>query len=258
MSEHGESYREGTPIWVDITVSDIARSQAFYAGVFGWDYTDPQPEFAGYVNALIDGRRAAGLSPPIIGDEGRPEWVTYLAVDDARATADKVTATGGSVVTPTMSLGPLGFIGLFVDPTGAFFGVWQSVQHTGADVVDQHGAISWNEVRVGDYQQGKDFYGTVFGLAFSDLADGADSYAMMLAGGRPVAGLGQVGAGHQPHWVVYFGVDDIDAALSAVQRSGGGVAREPIDIPRGRVAIASGPDGETLALLERVPAGRLT
>lgn len=63
MSVHEGSWVPGTPCWVDISVPDLARSQAFYRGVLGWEFTPGSEEFGGYTTALVNGRGRRHVAP---------------------------------------------------------------------------------------------------------------------------------------------------------------------------------------------------
>jgi hypothetical protein len=54
--------------------------------------------------------------------------------------------------------------------------------------------------------------------------------------------------GTPPHWLAYFGVDDLDAALAAVERLGGAKHAGPIDIQIARIAVVADPQGAVFAL----------
>jgi len=41
-----------------------------------------------------------------------------------------------------MDVGPMGRMGIFMDPTGAVFGIWQPGLHKGAGARDQIGAAA--------------------------------------------------------------------------------------------------------------------
>ena len=144
-----EKWDAGTPCWVDIMAGDLARSQAFYASVLGWDYTESQPEYGGYCNATVKGEVVAGLSPTMPGMEESPHvWTTYLATDDAEATKAAVLAAGGQVMVEPMVVGPFGTMAVYVDPTGAAFGTWQSGENTGFDLATEPGGVFWNDAMV--------------------------------------------------------------------------------------------------------------
>jgi hypothetical protein len=55
------------------------------------------------------------------------------------------------------------------------------------------------------------------------------------------------------HWLVYFGVDDTDAAVSTVQANGGSLMVGPMDIQPGQFAIVADPAGAPFAILKPVP-----
>ena len=258
MTIHEGSWAPGTPCWVDISVPDLARSQAFYRAVLGWEFTEGSAEFGGYTTALVNGRGAAGMSPPMAppdgGDSAPSRWTVYLATADSAATEAAVTAAGGQVVFPTMQVGSLGTMGVYADPTGAVFGTWQSGEHTGYDVANEPGAVTWCEGMVGDFDAGKAFYANVFGYRYTDMSSEGMAYAMFtVPGGEQPAG----GIGHEkerpPYWSVTFEVDGTDAALERVRAAGGGVLMEPFDFEYGRIAVVTGPDGEPFGIITSAP-----
>jgi predicted enzyme related to lactoylglutathione lyase len=52
-----------------------------------------------------------------------------------------------------------------------------------------------------------------------------------------------------PFWLVYFAVADCDAIASKAQELGGRVMVPPMDIPQGRFAILSDPQGATFGVI---------
>jgi predicted enzyme related to lactoylglutathione lyase len=241
---------------VDISVTDIGRSQAFYREVLGWEFTEGEPEFGGYCTALVGGRGAAGMSPPMQGNEGAPSvWTTYLAVADSAGAEAAIMAAGGQVVFGSMPVGDQGVMGLYSDPTGAFFGTWQSGQHLGFAVANEPGAVTWCEGMVGDFETGKAFYADAFGFTYTDMSSEAMPYAMFSVPGgeRPAGGIGGVSGGQPAGWTVTFEVEGTDAAVARVRDNGGEVITEAFDFDYGRIAVVSGPDGETFGLITSAP-----
>jgi predicted enzyme related to lactoylglutathione lyase len=57
-------------------------------------------------------------------------------------------------------------------------------------------------------------------------------------------------AGLAPHWMVYFQVADMDAAVRAVQDAGGAVQHGPFDSGHGRLAVVADPAGAIFSLQE--------
>lgn len=251
MTAHPDTWPAGTPCWIDIMVPDLARSQAFYRAVLGWDYTEPVAEFGGYCNALAGGQLVAGLSPQMEGMEGAPTvWTTYLATDDANATHEKVVANGGQVIAPPMQVGRMGTMAVYTDPTGASFGTWQSGEHTGFNIVDEPGTVAWDDVMSTDYTATRRFYQAVFDYTYEDLDMGGMTYAMFSVPGgeRPAGGLGGDPSITYVAWNVCFSVPDVDDAVEKITGAGGQVTEQPSDFEFGRILSATGPDGERFQL----------
>ncbi len=258
MSVHRERWPEGTPGWVDLAVRDVEAARRFYTGLFGWDLVDTGPDYGNYLIAHVGGEPVAGVGPLPPGMAGTPcVWTTYLAVDEVDATAGKVGAAGGQLVVPAGDVGDSGRMAIATDPTGAAFGLWQAGTNTGANRVNEHGCMIWNEVAVTDYEAARRFYTEVFGYTYEDLGDERFTYATVAKDGRTVAGIGVVGdmgpSETPSHWRTYFAVDDMTAALKAVADLGGTVLVDPWETPFGTMAPVQGPNGEALVLNQPTP-----
>lgn len=133
MTEASEATRRtpGTPCWASLMVHGLGTTEEFYADLFGWEY-EPGPEQLGpYVRAVLDGREVAGIGemPP---DRQLPvAWTTYLATDDADATAESIRSCGGTVAVGPLDAGVAGRVAICSDPLGAIFGLWQAASHLG-------------------------------------------------------------------------------------------------------------------------------
>jgi predicted enzyme related to lactoylglutathione lyase len=249
-------YAPGTPCWVELSSPDLDASIEFYGALFGWDVPESEnaEQTGGYRLAALGGSPTAGMMPQMA--EGQPvAWATYVSVEDAEATAAAVTDAGGTVMAEPMEVMDLGKMAIFADPTGAVFGVWQPGSFAGAGLVNEPGAIAWNELNTRDLAAAKEFYGTVFGWSFRDDDMGeAGSYTTILLGEQMVGGFLDMDERNvpemvPPHWQVYFGVDDTDATLETAKQGGGGVMVEPVDIPAGRFAILTDPHGASFAVI---------
>ncbi len=249
------SYVPGTPCWVDLSTADIEASASFYGDLLGWQVPE-QPnsaEMGGYRRAQLDGD-VAGVVP--LQQEGQPQaWSTYVSVEDAEATAAKVTAAGGSVMFEPMDVMGLGTMAIFGDTGGAAFGVWQPGTFAGAARVNEPGALCWNELGTRDPEGAKAFYGEVFGwtaeehkMVRNEGGPGPETYVEFKrdGDGASIAGMMDIG-GMLPdqvpaHWLVYFGVEDADAAAAKVEAAGGQVNFGPVTIPAGRFAVVTEPN----------------
>ncbi len=256
MSER-TSYAPGTPCWVELSgTPDIEASESFYRGLFGWEMPE-QPnsaELGGYRRAKLGGRDVAGVSPRM--QPGQPTvWATYVSVDDMAATLEKVKEAGGEPVMEPQDVMGLGTMLVFTDPTGAVCGAWQPGTFIGSELVNEAGAFSWNELGTRDPAGAKEFYGSVFGWGTRDNDMGEmGTYTEWLNGEDSIGGMMDV-SGRLPdeipaHWMVYFAVENTDAAVETIESSGGDVSFGPIDIPAGRFAIATDPHGAAFAVIQ--------
>lgn len=254
MTVREEAWPPGVPSWVDLMVPDRHVAKDFYTALFGWDYDEGSAETGYYSTCLVDGQPVAGIgqSPPEQSFPP-PAWTTYLATDSADDAAAAVTSAGGQIVMPALDVMQFGRMAIAVDPAGAVFGLWQSGSHTGANLVNEPGALIWNEVLSRDVEASKPFYASVFGWTYTDMGDQGFTYASIELDGRTIGGIGgippYVPEGAPSHWLTYFATADTDAACAAAGANGGVVHREPVDTEYGRMAVVGGPAGETFALM---------
>ncbi len=255
MSER-TSYAPGTPSWVDLGSPDLDASIEFYGALFGWDVPEAEnaEQTGGYRQAMRDGKPTGGMMP--LMQEGQPPaWTTYVSVEDAEATAAAVQEAGGTVLAEPMEVMDLGTMAIFADPAGAVFGVWQPNAFHGAGLVNEPGALSWNELNTRDPEAAKAFYGAVLGWTFEDMEfEGMGSYTTIGVGEDGVAGMLNMAERGVPeevpaHWQVYFAVEDTDATIEQVKQAGGSVMVEPLEVPAGRFSILVDPHGASFAVI---------
>ena len=248
MPVRDTAWPAGTPCWVDYSAEDVEAAKAFYADLLGWSYTEGNAEYGGYLTCLSSDRAAAGMAPRM--DATSPaSWTTYLATDDADAVVSDIASAGGAVVAPPMDVGPMGRMAIATDPEGNVFGLWQSGEHTGIDIYNEPGALTWNEAAVKDMDAARAFYGTVFGFSFEEM-EGAGGYCTFARGGDPLGGLGPHSEGLPRGWTACFAVSSADAAVEATQRAGGKVLMPATDSPYGRFAVLADPWGASLSVME--------
>lgn len=244
----------GAPCWVDLITSDPPRSRAFYCQLFGWTAEEPVEEFGGYFNFRKNGIRVAGCMASQPGSGVRDVWSVYLATDDIAKTLKGVVTHGGQVhvdATPVADLGRMAFV---ADPDGAGVGVWQPGRHPGFGILSEAGAPSWFELHTRDYAAAVDFYRDVFRWDTHVLSDTPDlRYVTLRHEDEWLAGVmdaaGTLPDGVPAHWLVYFGVDDADAALAQVIELGGSVVTGAEDTPYGRLAAVADPTGARFNLV---------
>jgi predicted enzyme related to lactoylglutathione lyase len=275
-----DGYIEGVPCWIDTSQPDPEAALPFYSGLFGWELEDvmPQDSPGKYFIARLRGGDVAAVGSQPEGAPPMAVWNTYIWVDSADETAAKIEAAGGKTLTPPFDVMDAGRMGVFSDPEGAVFCVWQANRHRGANVVNEHGSLNFNGLGTRDPEGAKAFYGSVFGWEVLDLGNfqawTLPGYAEFLErrdpglrermreGGAPagfedvVAAINPIGddeADTRAHWSVTFAVDDADAAAAKAYELGGKVIVPPFDAPWVRMTVINDPQGATFVASQFVP-----
>src|SRR5919106_4575153 len=165
MSER-DGYQPGVPCWVETWHDDPEPAIRFYSGVLGWEAENTLPPDADgtFHICRLRGRDAAGIGSPIPeGAPPTPVWTTFIQVDSADQTAEKVNGAGGSVIAEPFESLEGGRLAIVADPAGATFAVWEQAEHKGAQVINEPGAWAMSGLETTDPEGAKAFYGDVFG-----------------------------------------------------------------------------------------------
>lgn len=274
-----KTYPHGVPSWVDTVAHDLDESRRFYAGLFDWTFTDAVPADApgNYLIATLGGEDVAAISSPESDDEP-VTWRTYIAVDDADATAKAVEAGGGAVTVPPVDAGPGGRLAVCVDPRGAEFRLWQARKRLGAQLVNVPGTWNFSDLLTSDPNGAAAFYAPLFGWEIDDLGFATmirrpgygdhltatvdpDIRERQSEGGVPpgfedaVAWMGTLPEGQPERWQVTFAVADRDESATTAE-SLGGVILATEDTEWTKTATVRDPQGAQLVLSQFTPPTR--
>ena len=277
MSERN-GYIPGVPCWVDTNQPDPAQAASFYGGLFGWTFEDVDDADSSYLIGRIRGGDVAAVSSIPPGAPPMAMWNTYIWVDDADLTAKKVIEAGGAVLTEPFDVTEAGRMAVLADTEGAVFCVWQPKQHLGSTIVNEHGAVIFHGLVSRDLAAAEAFYGAVFGwrhlpvpgspmwalAAYGDHLEAATPglRAQSAEMGAPegftdvVAQIVPIEAKDtttQPHWIVTFATDDVEATVAKAKELGAQVVEAPHDAPWVRMALLEDPQGATFIASQFVP-----
>jgi uncharacterized protein len=262
-----KSYEPGTFCAVDLGTSDAAGAKPFYTRLFGWEAEDaPTDGETRYTMLRLDGKVVGGIFER--DDFPHPAWVSYVSVEDADATVERAGDLGGAVIQPPGDIMTAGRLAVLQDPTGAAFALWQPREFAGAELVNDPGAFSLNQLNTTDVQAAKEFYGGLFGWRCEQVAGGEQEYWGVYNGDNLNGGImpmpeQQARTGVPSHWIVYFTSADLDETVAKIGELGGQIILPPMEVPGvssepdaeeqpsgGRVAIARDPQRAVFGLFE--------
>jgi predicted enzyme related to lactoylglutathione lyase len=242
----------GTPCWVDLTTTDVEDAKRFYGAVLGW--TPREAPAINYTFFEHEGATVAGMQA--LMDEQRergmpPSWSMYVHTDDADATVARAAELGATVMSEPFEIPGAGRMGVIADPQGGVVLLWQPGEFPGAALVNEVGAWAWNDLQTTDPEAAAPFYEALFGWTTAEVPGSGGIYRSIAHEGRMIGGIMRAQREiAQPYWTVYFGVDDVDAALERVAAAGGRMLVAPMAVPSGRFAVALDPQGAVFCFVD--------
>jgi predicted enzyme related to lactoylglutathione lyase len=211
------THAPGTFCWVDLAAHDPEAAKRFYTGLFGWTADDNRygpAEGDVYTMYRLDGQAVAGsygMDPEQKAMGVPPSWLSYVAVENADASAARAKELGASILAEPFDVMEHGRMALLHDPTGALFALWQAKEHPGG-VRGVPGTLGWNELATRDAAKAREFYSALFGWRTDEMDNGTE-YVVFMGGQGPVGGLFNIRPEMEMpvSWLPYFSVEDADA-----------------------------------------------
>jgi predicted enzyme related to lactoylglutathione lyase len=261
------SYKPGTFSYAELATSDADGAKEFYSALFGWEPEDvPVGDEMIYTMLRLGGKTVGALYKS--EQAPHPAWMSYVTVEDADATAARAKEQGANVMTEPFDVMTFGRMAVLQDPTGAVFAAWQPKESIGAQLVNDPGAMSLNQLNTTDVAAAREFYGELFAWRTEQVSSGEQEYWGLYNGDNLNGGMmpmpdEQAQAGVPSHWIVYFTTTDLDESVAKIEELGGQILLPPLDIPGvssspdaepeaggGRIAVAHDPQGAVFALFE--------
>ena len=291
-----DGYIPGVPCWVDASQPDPEAAIDFYRGLFGWEFEEAMPPSSEAKYLIARGEAASSSIFDISGElrsgdvaairsilEGAPPaamWNTYFWVDSADDAAAKVRDAGGTVVVEPFDFLDACRTAVFTDPEGAAFSVWEAKEHKGAELVNDPGAVVFNNLNTRDVEAARSFYGSLFAWQTTGIGGGAEGWTLPGYGDwlerehhpglrrqmeeaeapdgfEDVVGsiipIGDDQHATPAHWSVTFASADADATAAKATELGGKVIVPPFDAPWStprytiRMTVIADPQGATFS-----------
>jgi uncharacterized protein len=260
--------KHGDFIWYELMTKDADAAGDFYGKVIGWtstpsgqpgmdyrffsssDSSDPKDGVGGYM----------AITPEMEAGGARPAWVGYIGVDDVDACYAAITAAGGDALMPPTDLEGVGRMAMVSDPQRAPFyimkGASDETSHSFAAFEPKVGHCAWNELASSDPEAAIGFYHAQFGwnaAGESDMGDMGAYRFLQASEERFLVGAvyQKVEADPQSHWLFYFRVVNLDAAMATIKELGGQIFMEPVPVPEREdfSLIAYDPEGAPFGLI---------
>ena len=246
-------------VWYELLTHDPQAATTFYGQVFGWSakpHPGSPPEHP-YLILSVGDRGVGGvmdIAASDCGEDQKPHWLGYIAVDDVDATVARITEAGGAVHKPPADIPGVGRFAGVADPSGAAF-MLITPMGEGQPPADPYapGLPGWRELYADDGKAALAFYGALFGWTEDRAMDMGPMgvYHIFAAGGPAIGGMMSKPPNHPvAHWSYYFNVESVDAGIERVNAGGGKVVNGPQEVPGPMwIAQCQDPQGGMFAMV---------
>jgi len=118
--------KSGVFSWFELMTDDVEGAKAFYGALLGWQFVTTEDAGIPYTHAVV-----SGVARPVAGMFDRryamtenaqklpPHWGSYITVEDADASVQRVERLGGHIIVPPTDIPGVGRFAVIQDPQGA-------------------------------------------------------------------------------------------------------------------------------------------
>ncbi len=246
--------KKGQFVWYEHLTQDPRATTAFYTDVVGWK-TQPFSEASDYVMWVGSQGPLGGVMrlPEEAKKTGEsPHWMAHVQVDDVDATVALARKLGATVHKEPTDIPSVGRFAVLADPQGAAFSVFTPTEAMTLHDTTKEGEFCWNELVTSDSEAAFDFYSKLFGWKVVEEMDmgPAGKYRVFGVGDQRLGGImtAPKDARLRPQWLFYAETGNLDAAVGRAKKKGAKVMNGPMDVPGGRAAQLTDPQGAPFAL----------
>jgi predicted enzyme related to lactoylglutathione lyase len=252
-----DKHPAGSFWWVELATTDQNAAKTFYTSLFGWAVEDsPMGPDDFYSMFKLSGRNTGAAYTMRKEQRAQgvpPNWMLYIAVENADQSVSKAAQAGGTVHAPAFDVMDIGRMAVLQDPTGAVFSIWQPKKHTGIGITGDN-TFCWADLSTPDADRASKFYGDLFGWQLMKDEKDPSGYIHIKNGEHFIGGIPP--AKHRnpntpPHWLVYFQVADAEAATAKAAQLGGKILMPSRKMENvGTWSIVADPQGAVFSLFK--------
>ena len=253
-----DKHPSGSFCWVELATTDQNAAKKFYTALFGWSVMDSPMGPEDYYSTFQREGREAGATYTMRKEQRAqgvpPHWMLYVAVDSADDAVARAAQLGGTILSPAFDVMDAGRMAVLQDPTGGIFSVWQPGAHPGTRTGGVDNTFCWADLSTPDPARAQKFYSGLFGWEMMKDPKDPSGYIHIKNGERFMGGIPS--AEHRnpnapPHWLIYFQVDNAEAATGKATQLGAKVLMPPRQMENvGTWSIVADPQGAVFALFK--------
>jgi uncharacterized protein len=120
----------------------------------------------------------------------------------------------------------------------------------GAALVNGPGLLSWNDLLSPDVEASAAFYRELFGWTIEEIPEARGQYWSIANDGDLNGGLMPMPPGGHPAWNLYFGIEDVEAAIARAAELGAEALMGPMPVPSGRFAVLRDPHNAVFSVVD--------
>jgi predicted enzyme related to lactoylglutathione lyase len=227
----------------DLRTTDPAAARAFYSEVLGFDPGGGERTDGSMLAVWLLHEQARARGAP-------PHWLGQIGVADLEATLRRLLELGSERLGPTVRASDGITYATVRDSSGAVVAVGEDTRKP------RDAPIAWHQLHTRDADRAWAEYSELFGWTHTetfDVADPAGGHRMFAWEGssKSVGSMANTARwpGVHAHWLFYFPVGDLEAAVAKVKAHGGRVLTSPAELPNGaRLAPCEDPQGAAFGL----------
>jgi predicted enzyme related to lactoylglutathione lyase len=249
--------------WYELLTTDVSAANSFYRSVLGWAAQDASTPDLPYLLFTAGTVPICGLME--LPEEGRklgarPRWMGYIGVDDVQLTAERIKRLGGAVYVPPTNTN-IGLISVVADPQMVTFALVNGLKVGRKQPAEagKPGHVGWHELIAEDWAKAFAFYSAIFDWQKDSELGEEEFYQLFSASGLTIGAIfTREPSDPPPFWLLYFNVEDIDAAAERVIEGGGEVFRAPQELLISGISVVRCADPQGAAFALRGKRGQIS